>query len=85
MKKLAVVAFGGNALLKGDQKGTIEEQESNAYDTCVKLSYLIKKDYNLVYNVRTPEEAMVIVEDAYKHFKKGGKNFCLNYKKYKLK
>ncbi|OFY30671.1 MAG: carbamate kinase [Bacteroidetes bacterium RIFOXYA12_FULL_35_11] len=48
MKKLAVVAFGGNALLRGDQRGTIEEQEANAYDTCLKLSYLIKKDYNLV-------------------------------------
>lgn len=48
MKKLAVVAFGGNALLKGDQKGTIDEQETNAYDTCLKLSYLIKQDYNLV-------------------------------------
>ncbi len=48
MKKLAVVAFGGNALLKGNQKGTIDEQESNAYDTCLKLSYLIKQDYNLV-------------------------------------
>lgn len=48
MKKLAVVAFGGNALLRGDQKGTIEEQEANAYDTCLKLMDLIKLDYNLV-------------------------------------
>lgn len=28
-KKLAVVALGGNALLRGDQSGTIEEQEQN--------------------------------------------------------
>ncbi|MBI4645502.1 MAG: carbamate kinase [Bacteroidia bacterium] len=48
MKKLAVVAFGGNALIRGDEKGTIEEQEANAYDTCVKLSELIKKNYNFV-------------------------------------
>ncbi len=27
MKKLAVVAFGGNALLRAGQKGTIDEQE----------------------------------------------------------
>ena len=33
-KKLAVVAFGGNALLRAGQKGTIEEQESNVYKTC---------------------------------------------------
>ena len=48
MKKLAVVAFGGNALLRGDQKGTIDEQEANAYETCTNLLELIKRDYNLV-------------------------------------
>ncbi len=48
MKKLAVVAFGGNALLRGDQKGTISEQEKNVYDTCLSVMELIKKDYNLV-------------------------------------
>jgi len=30
MSKLAVVAFGGNALLRAGQKGTIDEQEENA-------------------------------------------------------
>jgi len=49
MKKLAVVALGGNALLRGDQKGTIDEQELNAYETSEKLLVLIKeKQYNLV-------------------------------------
>src|SRR5665647_1062854 len=48
MKKLAVVAFGGNALLRGDQKGTIDEQETNAHNTCLNLLSLIKNDYNLV-------------------------------------
>ena len=49
MRKLAVVAFGGNALLQGGQKGTIDEQEQNAYETSEKLMVLIKeKDYNLV-------------------------------------
>jgi len=48
MKKLAVVAFGGNALLRGDQKGTIQEQERNAYETCEKLLALIKRGYDLV-------------------------------------
>jgi carbamate kinase len=48
MKKLAVVAFGGNALLRGDQKGTIHEQEQNVYDTCLSLLELIKNDYNIV-------------------------------------
>jgi carbamate kinase len=49
MKKLAVVALGGNALLRGDQRGTIDEQELNAYETSEKLLVLIKeKQYNLV-------------------------------------
>ncbi len=48
MKKLAVVAFGGNALLRAGQKGTIDEQEANAYEAGNKLLKLIKKKYNLV-------------------------------------
>ncbi len=48
MKKLAVVALGGNALLRGNEKGTIEQQEKNTYDTCINLVELLKNDYNLV-------------------------------------
>jgi carbamate kinase len=48
MKKLAVVALGGNALLRGDQKGTIDEQEENASATAESLIKLIKREYNIV-------------------------------------
>ncbi len=48
MKKLAVVALGGNALLRGNQKGTIKDQEENTYITCKYLVELLKRDYNLV-------------------------------------
>ena len=48
MKKLAVVAFGGNALLRAGQVGTAEIQEQNCYDTCKNLIPLIKDGYNLV-------------------------------------
>ncbi|KUG26892.1 carbamate kinase [hydrocarbon metagenome] len=48
MKKLAVVAFGGNALLRGNEVGTIEQQEKNTYDTCKKIIGLIKQDFNLI-------------------------------------
>ncbi len=48
MKKLAVVAFGGNALLEAGQKGTIEEQEENAYQTSETLIKLLKRNYNIV-------------------------------------
>lgn len=48
MKKLAVVAFGGNALLRGDQKGTIDEQEANVYETCTHLVPLIRQGFDIV-------------------------------------
>ncbi len=48
MKKLGVVAFGGNALLQAGQKGTIEEQERNAYESGERLISLIERDYNIV-------------------------------------
>ncbi|MCD4774403.1 MAG: carbamate kinase [Bacteroidales bacterium] len=48
MKKLAVVALGGNALLRADQNGTIDEQETNAFQTSEKLIKLLNRDYNLV-------------------------------------
>jgi len=48
MSKLAVVAFGGNALLRAGQKGTIDEQEDNAYNASKNLVKLINRDYNLV-------------------------------------
>lgn len=48
MKKLAVVALGGNALLRGNQVGTIEEQEQNTADTLKNLLYLIKDGYDII-------------------------------------
>ncbi len=46
--KLAVVAFGGNALLRGNQIGTIEEQEANTADTMKNILYLIEEGYDLI-------------------------------------
>ncbi|MCB9209751.1 MAG: carbamate kinase [Ignavibacteriales bacterium] len=47
-KKLAVIALGGNALLRGNEIGTIDEQEKNTFDTCKQLVDLIKKDFNII-------------------------------------
>ncbi len=47
-QKLAVIALGGNALLRGSQIGTIEEQEQNTLETIESLVYLAKEGYNLV-------------------------------------
>jgi len=48
MERLAVVALGGNALLRGNEEGTIEQQEKNATETVENLVHLIKDGYNLV-------------------------------------
>ena len=48
MKKLAVIAFGGNALLRSGQKGTCQEQMQNVADTCQSLLPFLKQGYNLV-------------------------------------
>jgi len=48
MEKLAVVALGGNALLRNNEDGTIEQQEQNATDTVENLIHLIKDGYELV-------------------------------------
>ncbi len=47
-RKLAVVALGGNALLRDNQVGTIEEQEQNTTETLENLIFLINEGYDLV-------------------------------------
>ena len=47
-KKLAVVALGGNALLRGNQAGTIDEQEQNTTETLENLVFLLNEGYDLV-------------------------------------
>ena len=46
--KLAMIAFGGNALLRAGQKGTFPEQLENVERTCENLVPLLEKGYNLV-------------------------------------
>lgn len=48
MSKLAVIALGGNALLRDNQSGTIEEQEQNTLETLENLVFLLKEGYNIV-------------------------------------
>jgi carbamate kinase len=68
MKKLAVVAFGGNALLRGDQPGTINEQEANALETCEKLLILINRNYNLVItHGNGPQVGNILLANAAGH------------------
>ncbi|HRX11778.1 MAG TPA: carbamate kinase [Draconibacterium sp.] len=48
MGKLAVIAFGGNAILRENETGTIEQQEKNATETLENLVHLINSGYELV-------------------------------------
>ncbi len=47
-KNLAVIAFGGNAMIRGNEVGTIEQQEQHTLDTCNRVLGLLKKGYNIV-------------------------------------
>ncbi|TDJ55836.1 MAG: carbamate kinase [Ignavibacteria bacterium] len=47
-KIIAVVALGGNALLRGDETGTIKQQEKHTYDTCIHLLKLLEDGYSIV-------------------------------------
>ena len=48
MEKLAMVALGGNALLRSGQRGTYQEQCRNVEQTCAQLIHLIRRGYGLV-------------------------------------
>lgn len=48
MKKIAVVALGGNALLRENETGTIEQQESNTTETLENLIFLLNEGFELV-------------------------------------
>ncbi len=48
MRKRVVVAFGGNALIRPGQKGTIDEQEENVYQTCKNILPLIQENCQIV-------------------------------------
>ncbi len=47
MRKKAVLALGGNAILKAGQKGTVEEQMTNTYESMKGIVKLIREGYQL--------------------------------------
>ncbi|MFB0518749.1 MAG: carbamate kinase [Acidobacteriota bacterium] len=46
--KVALVAFGGNAILKANEQGLQEEQLRNAEDACRRLIEVIRQGYEMV-------------------------------------
>ena len=50
MSKLVVVALGGNALLRSNQKGTYQEQIANVTETCQALADFLKRGHRLLHD-----------------------------------
>ena len=48
MAETAVLALGGNALIREDQRGTLEEQYANALAMALSVRSLIRKGWNVV-------------------------------------
>jgi uncharacterized protein (TIGR00730 family) len=46
--------------------------------------YFNKKDFDMLFFAKNSKEAIDIIEGALGEFNKGGKNFCINYKKYRI-
>jgi len=46
--KLALIAFGGNAMLSGKEKGTAKEQYRNALEAARLMVEIVKKGYELI-------------------------------------
>jgi len=50
----------------------------------LKNKFLDKGDMNLLFLAKDSKDAIKMIDRAHEEFKKGDKNYCLNYKKYKL-
>lgn len=50
----------------------------------LKNKLIDKKDLELIFLAKNCNETMKMVDTAHEEYKKGTKNYCLNYKKYKL-
>lgn len=46
--KKAVIAFGGNAILKENERGTVSEQLRHCRETCEAMLYIIEMGYELI-------------------------------------
>ena len=60
---LAIVAMGGHAFIRGDEKGTIQDHERNAEYIAGQLMHLVEGDYRLV-NVAGESILLVCGDDG---------------------
>lgn len=68
-------------ILLGEQwKGLIKWLKNEP----LKRKFFNKDDLELLFLAKNYKEAINIINITYKEFRKGNKDFCLNYKKYKI-
>ena len=68
-------------ILLGDEwKGLLEWLKKSP----LKKNFFEKEDYQLLFLANSGTEAIKVIDKAYEEFKKGNKDFCLNYKKYRI-
>ena len=48
MKPIAVIAIGGNSLTRENERGTFEEQQAHARETCEGIGAVLQKGYRVV-------------------------------------
>lgn len=47
-RKLALIAIGGNSIIKAGQRGTVEEQFANVEETCRSIVQLVLRGYRVI-------------------------------------
>lgn len=63
--KIVVVAVGGNALMRENQKGTLEEQQENVEQCTAELIKIIEAGYQLVLtHGNGPQIGLIMLRDA---------------------
>lgn len=50
----------------------------------LKAKYLDDRDVQLLYHCKDRKEVLEVIDQAHAAYKKGGKNFCLNFEKYRV-
>ena len=51
----------------------------------LKKKFFDSDDMKLLFHAKNAKEALEIINESYEAFRKGDKNFCLNYEKYRFK
>ena len=48
MKPIAVIAIGGNSLTRAKERGTFEQQQAHAQETCRGIAAILRQGYRVV-------------------------------------